>query len=133
MADRIQLYNQYVDVIDAALGRLQYLLIGGDALDPITIARILSNGHRARHLINGYGPTETTTFASTFEIHRVADDDRSISIGRPIANTQIYILDARGEPVPIGVVGEIHIGGGCSARVFEPTGVDGGTFCRRSV
>ena len=90
----VGLFNQYVDVIDAALGRLQYLLIGGDALDPRTVARILSNGHPPRHLINGYGPTETTTFASTFEIHRVADDDRSISIGRPIANTQIYILDA---------------------------------------
>jgi amino acid adenylation domain-containing protein len=114
----VGLFNQYVDVIDAALGGLQYLLIGGDALDPRTVARILSNGHPPRHLINGYGPTETTTFASTFEIHRVADDDRSIPIGRPIANTQIYILDARGEPVPIGVVGEIHIGGAGVARGY---------------
>jgi amino acid adenylation domain-containing protein len=114
----VGLFNQYADVIDAALGRLQYLLIGGDALDPRTVARILSNGHPPRHLINGYGPTETTTFASTFEIHRVADDDRSISIGRPIANTKIYILDARGEPVPIGVAGEIHIGGAGVARGY---------------
>ena len=114
----VGLFNQYVDVIDAALGRLQYLLIGGDALDPRTVARILSNGHPPRHLINGYGPTETTTFASTFEIYRLADDERSISIGRPIANTQIYILDARGEPVPIGVTGEIHIGGEGVARGY---------------
>jgi amino acid adenylation domain-containing protein len=112
------LFNQYVDVIDAALGRLQYLLIGGDALDPRTVARILSNGHPPRHLINGYGPTETTTFASTFEIHRLADDERSVSIGRPIANTKIYILDARAEAVPIGVAGEIHIGGTGVARGY---------------
>jgi amino acid adenylation domain-containing protein len=114
----VGLFNQYADVIDAALGRLQYLLIGGDVLDPKTVARILSNGHPPRHLINGYGPTETTTFASTFEIHRLADDERSISIGRPIANTNIYILDARGEPVPIGVAGEIHIGGAGVTRGY---------------
>jgi amino acid adenylation domain-containing protein len=114
----VGLFNQYVDVIDAALGHLQYLLIGGDALDPSPVARLLSNGHPPRHLFNGYGPTETTTFATTFEIHRLADNDRSISIGRPIANAQIYILDARGEPVPIGVVGEIHIGGAGVARGY---------------
>jgi amino acid adenylation domain-containing protein len=114
----VGLFNQYADVIDAALGRLQFLLIGGDVLDPKTVARILSNGHPPRHLINGYGPTETTTFASTFEIHGLADDERSISIGRPIANTNIYILDARDEPVPIGVAGEIHIGGAGVARGY---------------
>src|SRR6202521_5261513 len=55
----VGLFNQYVDVIDAALGRLQYLLIGGGALDPRTVARILSQGDPPRHLHNRYGPTET--------------------------------------------------------------------------
>ena len=103
----VGLFNEYLNVIDVALGRLQYLLIGGDTLDPLAVARLLSGGHRPRHLVNGYGPTETTTFASSYEIHAVADTDRSIPIGRPIANTQIYILDAHGAPVPIGASGEI--------------------------
>ena len=118
MADRRVIQCNTLMSVDAALGRLQYLLIGGDALDPRAVARILSNRHPPRHLINGYGPTETTTFASTFEIHRLADDERPIPIGRPIANTQIYILDARGDPVPIGVAGEIYIGGAGVARGY---------------
>src|SRR5262249_27211005 len=61
--------------------------------------------------VNGYGPTETTTFAVTHEIREVAEGARSIPLGRPINNTQVYILDANLEPAPIGVSGELYIGG----------------------
>ncbi|MCH5537637.1 amino acid adenylation domain-containing protein, partial [Pseudomonas syringae pv. syringae] len=112
------LFNEYVDVLAVAFSKLRYLLVGGDVLDPVSVAKVLSRAHRPRHLINGYGPTETTTFASTYEIHALSDNSRSIPIGRPIGNTRIYLLDAHGQPVPIGVSGEIHIGGAGVARGY---------------
>ncbi|QWP75372.1 amino acid adenylation domain-containing protein [Lysobacter sp. K5869] len=114
----VGLFNAYVDELEDAFGRLDQLLIGGDALDVRTVAKLLSREHRPRRLINGYGPTETTTFAATHDI--VADDlsGRSIPIGRPIGNTTIRIVDAQGQPVPVGVVGELFIGGAGVARGY---------------
>ncbi|RMN34856.1 Amino acid adenylation, partial [Pseudomonas coronafaciens pv. zizaniae] len=112
------LFNEYVDVLAVAFSKLRYLLVGGDVLDPVNVAKVLSSAHRPRHLINGYGPTETTTFASTYEVHALSNNSRSIPIGRPIGNTRIYLLDAQGQPVPVGVSGEIHIGGAGVARGY---------------
>jgi amino acid adenylation domain-containing protein len=106
----VGLFNQYVEELKAEIPRLRYLIVGGDALDPQTIARVLK-GHAPRNLLNGYGPTETTTFAITHAVTGVDEGARSIPLGRPIANTRIYILDAHGEPVPVGVAGEMYIGG----------------------
>jgi len=114
----VGLFNQYVDGLPDAFGQLRYLLVGGDALDPKTIRQLLQREQRPAHVVNGYGPTETTTFACTHDIRVVPDDARSIPLGKPIANTQIYILDTRGEPVPVGVEGEIHIGGDGVARGY---------------
>ncbi len=114
----VGLFNQYVDQLPDAFGQLRYLLVGGDALDPKTIRQLLGREQRPAHIVNGYGPTETTTFAITHDIRAVADDARSIPLGKPIANTQIYILDAHGEPVPVGVEGEIYIGGDGVARGY---------------
>jgi acyl-CoA synthetase (AMP-forming)/AMP-acid ligase II/aryl carrier-like protein len=67
-------------------------------------------------LINAYGPTESTICAT---MHLCTEDyDFSVPIGRPIANTRIYILDAHGRPAPIGVSGEIYIGGESVARGY---------------
>jgi amino acid adenylation domain-containing protein len=114
----VGLFNQYVDSLPDAFGQLRYLLVGGDALDPKTIRQLLAREQRPAHVVNGYGPTETTTFAITHDIRAVADDARSIPLGKPIANTRIYILDAHGEPVPAGVAGEIYIGGHGVARGY---------------
>ena len=84
---------------------------------PKTIGRVLRNSP-PRHLINGYGPTETTTFATFYPIESIAADAHGIPIGRPISNTRIYILDGQLNPVPIGVAGEIHIGGAGVARGY---------------
>ncbi|HET8796683.1 MAG TPA: amino acid adenylation domain-containing protein, partial [Thermoanaerobaculia bacterium] len=114
----VGLFNQYVDHLSEAFGQLRYLLVGGDALDPRTIRQLLGSERRPQHVVNGYGPTETTTFAITHDIRAVAADARSIPLGKPIANTRVYILDGRGEPVPVGVEGEIYIGGHGVARGY---------------
>jgi amino acid adenylation domain-containing protein/thioester reductase-like protein len=106
----IGLFNQYADALAQHFAKLRYIITGGDALDPKVMARVLRQG-RPQHLLSAYGPTETTTFATTYEITAVADDARSIPIGRPIGNTRIYVLDERRNPVPTGVVGELYIGG----------------------
>ncbi|HEU0078918.1 MAG TPA: amino acid adenylation domain-containing protein, partial [Longimicrobiaceae bacterium] len=106
----VGLFNQYAEELKAEIPRLRYLIVGGDALDPQTVARV-RKGYAPRHLLNGYGPTETTTFAITHEVTDVEEGARSIPLGRPTANTRIYVLDAHGEPVPVGAAGELYIGG----------------------
>ena len=114
----VGLFNGYSREIGASFGALRHLLIGGDALDPKTVRAVLEGDAAPGRLVNGYGPTETTTFATTYEIAALAADARSVPIGRPIANTRIYLLDAHGQPVPQGVVGELHIGGPGVARGY---------------
>lgn len=85
---------------------------GGEAL-PWDLAKALLP--RCSSLWNLYGPTETAVYSA---VHRVSDTDGSVLVGRPIDNTQIYMLDAVGEPVPIGVPGEICIAGAGVARGY---------------
>ncbi len=113
----VGLFNQYAELLREEFSRLRYLIVGGDALDAGVMRRVLGEG-APEHLINGYGPTETTTFAVTHEIKGVEAEARSIPIGRPIGNTRVYILDEEWEPVPVGVAGEIYIGGAGVARGY---------------
>ena len=113
----VGLFNQYAVSMAEEFAALRYLVIGGDVLNVSSVSRFLKS-HSPDHLINGYGPTETTTFAATHEIACVAESNKSIPIGRPIANTRIYILDGHGEPVPEGVSGELYIGGAGVARGY---------------
>ena len=89
-----------------AVRGLRNFLVGGEAL-PVDLARDLKSVVSGK-LINMYGPTETTVWSST---QVVEDTSGPIPIGRPIANTQLYILDAGRKPVPVGVPGELYIGG----------------------
>jgi len=109
------LFHQYADALMPVFRQLRYLIVGGDVLDPQVIGRVLKLG-KPQHLLNGYGPTEATTFSTTFEITAVGEG--SIPIGRPIANAQAYVLDARRQPVALGVVGELYIGGAGVARGY---------------
>ncbi len=86
---------------------------GGEALSP-TLARQLLE--RCDALWNMYGPTETTIWSS---VHRVSASDATISIGKPIANTQFYVLDAHRQVVPMGATGELYIGGAGLARGYR--------------
>ena len=88
--------------------RMRALLVGGDRLHSQPILRSFE-------LINNYGPTESTVVATS---GRINADDTVLHIGRPIANTRIYILDNQCQPVPLGVAGEIYIGGAGVARGY---------------
>ena len=88
------------------------ILCGGEALRRDLADRLLERAHSVWNL---YGPTETTIWST---VHRVEAGNGSISIGRPIANTQIYVLDSHYQPVPIGLPGELYIGGAGLARGY---------------
>src|SRR5205814_628292 len=90
------------------------VLCGGEALPP-DLARALLP--RCAELWNMYGPTETTVWST---IERVTPSDGPVSIGRPIANTQVFVLDANRQPTPPGVAGELYIGGDGLARGYLP-------------
>ncbi|WP_103734594.1 non-ribosomal peptide synthetase [Pseudomonas sp. GZJR-8] len=104
------LFNQYVQLIPQALAGLRILLCGGERADPAAFRTLLAQAPALR-LVHCYGPTETTTYATTCEVHTIADDADSVPVGRPISNTQVYVLDAQQQPVPLGIIGEICIGG----------------------
>jgi len=88
------------------LGGLRKLMVGGEPF-PIELAERLKQMAGAE-IRNMYGPTETTIWSATY---RLCGEERNIPIGRPVANTQIYILDRALEIVPVGVAGELYIGG----------------------
>jgi amino acid adenylation domain-containing protein len=94
-------------LVEAGIGKYAGLkmLCGGEPL-PKELARTLVKS--ASELWNMYGPTETTIWSS---VEKVEDNDAPITIGHPIANTQLYILDNENKIAPVGVTGELHIGG----------------------
>lgn len=93
------------------LPALSHIIVGGEACS-LELAKQWSVG---RSFYNAYGPTESTVCATVAEISHSSE---KITLGRPIANTQIYILDQNQQPTPIGVPGEIHIGGDGLARGY---------------
>lgn len=104
------LFQVMIDEHADSLKGLRYLLAGGDVLSPPHVRRALDLLPATR-LINGYGPTENTTFTTCHEITAADGARTSIPIGRPIANTGVLILDELGHPVPAGVPGELHASG----------------------
>lgn len=102
------LLNQLIDQDITLFKNLRNVLAGGDKLSPKHIRKLLET-YPNLNIINGYGPTENTTFSTTFNIKDITDDD--ISIGKPIDNSQVYILDKDLNLCPKGVMGEICVGG----------------------
>ena len=112
------LYNTVIDLAPSSLSSVSELLIGGEALSPSYVQQGLRLLPQTQ-IINGYGPTENTTFTCCYRISRSFDEKApSVPIGRPISNTQVYVLDERQVPVPIGVAGELYIGGDGLARGY---------------
>ncbi|MBD2517732.1 amino acid adenylation domain-containing protein [Nostoc sp. FACHB-973] len=111
------LFNQLASIVPQAFKDLRYLLFGGEAVDPKSVKAVLTNGSPQR-LLHVYGPTESTTFSCWYLVEDVAEGAINLPIGRPISNTQIYILDSRLQPVLVGTPGEIYIGGDGLARGY---------------
>jgi len=112
------LYNAVIDQSPSALRGVGQLLIGGEALSPAHVRRGLSL-LPGTQIINGYGPTEGTTFTCCYPIPAGFDPQAtSVPIGKPIANTRVYILDAYMNPLAVGVKGELYIGGDGLARGY---------------
>ncbi|PYC65542.1 hypothetical protein C7C45_28315 [Micromonospora arborensis] len=110
------LFHEIVDTDVAALTGLRTVLAGGDTLSGPRARRALAALPGAR-LLNAYGPTETTVIVTAHEVR--ADETASgVPIGRPIADTRVYVLDSRLRPVPPGVPGELYAAGDGLARGY---------------
>ncbi|MEM7588527.1 MAG: AMP-binding protein, partial [Acidobacteriota bacterium] len=106
------LFSQLAKEIPDAFVTLRHMLFGGEAVDPASAVRVLEQAGPER-LLNGYGPTENTTFTCVADYRQsggVEDVERG-SIGRPIANTRVYVLDPRFELVPLGAEGDLWTAG----------------------
>lgn len=111
------LFNQLAREIPQVFASLKHLLFGGEAVDVQWVRQVLDQGAPQR-LLHVYGPTESTTFASWHQVEQVEQDQVTIPIGMPLANTEIYVLNAHLQPVPVEVVGELYIGGDGLARGY---------------
>jgi amino acid adenylation domain-containing protein len=112
------LFNAVIDEDPEELSSIRHILTGGEALSVAHIRRALER-LPSTQLTNGYGPTESTTFTTCYAIPRQLSETLcSIPVGRPIGNTQVYILDKHLRQVPVGVPGELYIGGDGLARGY---------------
>jgi amino acid adenylation domain-containing protein/non-ribosomal peptide synthase protein (TIGR01720 family) len=112
------LFHSMVDERIEDLAGISQLLAGGDVLSPAHVRRALAALPGGR-LIDGYGPTECTTFACCHPMTALDPPAGSVPIGRPIGNTRAYGVDAGLRPVPIGVPGDLLLGGDGLARGYE--------------
>ncbi|HEY9853556.1 MAG TPA: amino acid adenylation domain-containing protein [Leptolyngbyaceae cyanobacterium] len=102
---------------EEASGQTKAFIIGGEALLAKSVSFWRNFAPNTR-LINEYGPTETVVGCCVYEVSSQTPEFGTVPIGRPIANTQLYILDRYFKPVPIGVIGELYIGGAGLARGY---------------
>ncbi|BBM85844.1 non-ribosomal peptide synthetase [Candidatus Uabimicrobium amorphum] len=113
------LFNAVIDTFPQALQNVKQLIVGGEALSPRHIKKAVQE-LPCTQLMNGYGPTENTTFTTYYAIGDCLEgaDLSGIAIGKPIANTQVYILDRFLNIVPQGCVGELYAAGDGLARGY---------------
>jgi amino acid adenylation domain-containing protein len=111
------LFNVMVDAEREALAQVRQVLAGGDVLSMEHVQTLL-DAKRDGVVVNGYGPTENTTFTCCHPMQPGTRLAGSVPIGRPIANTTVYIVDAHDQPVPVGATGELVTGGDGVARGY---------------
>ncbi|MTW06220.1 non-ribosomal peptide synthetase, partial [Pseudoduganella ginsengisoli] len=113
------LFDQIYVADEQVFAGLRCLLIGGEALNKPLIDKLAASDYRPAHLINGYGPTENTTFSCTLEIDSanlaLAD---SVLIGKPMRDRSAFVLDAAGRQLPDYAIGELYVGGAGVARGY---------------
>jgi amino acid adenylation domain-containing protein len=111
------LFNQMARGESGTFTGLRVLLAGGEAIDAGCVRKALSE-HGVKEVVNGYGPTETTTFASCHGVKEIEETATTVPIGRGISNTRLYVLDGEMRPVGIEINGELYIGGAGLARGY---------------
>ncbi len=104
------LFNQLAAEAPGVFANLKCVIFGGEASDPKSVAAVLQQGP-PRQLLHAYGPTETSVYATIHRVTEVPDGASTIPIGRPIANSTAYIVESGGTLAPIGVPGELWLGG----------------------
>ncbi|MCP4656782.1 MAG: AMP-binding protein, partial [bacterium] len=112
------LFDQLAREAPSTFASLRHVLFGGEAVDPRWAREVLESAPPER-LLHVYGPTECTSFATWQRVVAVAPEAVTIPIGRPLANTRLYVLDRELRPVPIGVPGELCLGGDGLARGYH--------------
>src|SRR5579883_621816 len=111
------LFHLMVDTRLDELKPLRQLLAGGDVLSPERVRKARAALPDCR-IVNGYGPTENTTFTCCYDVREESEFTPSVPIGQPIANSRVYVLDNYMQPVPPGVPGELYAGGDGVARGY---------------
>jgi amino acid adenylation domain-containing protein len=112
------LFNLMIDTMPESLLGVKQLITGGETLSVAHIRRGLALLPETQ-IINGYGPSECTVFTCCYPISKQLDENlASIPIGKPIGDRKVYLLDRNLQPVPVGVSGEIHVGGASVARGY---------------
>lgn len=104
------LFNTVARIRPDAFRGLRYVLFGGERASVGAVRSVLEQGP-PDNLVNGYGPTENTTFSTTYRVDASFVGSDEVPIGRPVANTSVYVLDDQLAPVPRGQVGELFVGG----------------------
>lgn len=102
-------FEHWVPLVNAELP-LRYLIVGGDVVSPLAVAQLYRLNPELQ-LINGYGPTENTTFSATYPIPRHHDPQKAIPVGYCLAGSNCVVLDEQQRPVAYGIEGELHVGG----------------------
>jgi amino acid adenylation domain-containing protein len=122
------LFNMIVEVDVDMLKGVRKVLIGGDRLSVPHVRRALARLGPGR-LINAYGPTEITVFATYFDIDELSDNANSVPIGKAISNTTLYVLNRQNHLVPVGMPGELCVGGnGVAAGYLNESGMTAEKF-----
>lgn len=112
------LFNSIVELSPECIHRFNKLYFGGEEASLAHIRKALAHRRHDTAIVHVYGPTESTTFSTYYEIKALPEDSLSVPIGRPLANTTAYIVDEQMNPVPPGVIGEICLGGDGLARGY---------------
>ena len=125
------LFNTLIDTRIHCFDHVKKVLFGGERVSVEHTRKALEYMGKGR-VIHVYGPTETTVYATYYFIHRVDEAAETIPIGKPLTHTTAYILDRCQQPVPIGVTGELYIGGQGLARGYlNRPGLTAEKFCLR--
>jgi amino acid adenylation domain-containing protein len=111
------LFNRIVAEAPDAFAELRYLLFGGEMCDENWVRTVIQTGP-PQNLLHMYGPTETTTYATYHPVREPFETERKLPIGKPVANTTLYVLDKNLNPAPLGALGELFVGGPGVARGY---------------